>query len=192
MRIAAMITIAGLTGIRTQAGEIEKPATQTVMVCMQTGVVPALHLAQDTAAKLFARQTGLKLAWHRDERSCAPESIVITLTSVTRHEFHPGAFALALPYEGLHIRVFYDRIREVREARRMSFLLAYVLVHEITHILQGCNRHSETGIMKARWSPKDFDRMALLELTFMEEDVRLIYLGLASRARRKTTFLEVR
>jgi hypothetical protein len=31
------------------------------------------------------------------------------------------------------------------------------LVHEISHVLQGTNRHSETGVMKARWNQEDYD-----------------------------------
>jgi hypothetical protein len=37
--------------------------------------------------------------------------------------------------------------------RPPTFVLAHVLVHEITHILQGIDRHSESGVMK---SPGDY------------------------------------
>jgi len=60
------------------------------------------------------------------------------------------------------ITVFYDRIQSLaRGPNRQSALLAYVLVHEITHVVQGVNRHSQTGVMKAHWSTED--QTAILE-----------------------------
>jgi len=61
-------------------------------------------------------------------------------------------------------------------------LLAHVLVHEITHILQGTCRHSDTGIMKARWTHQDYMEMGQKPLSFTEEDLQLIRTGLAKRA----------
>jgi hypothetical protein len=58
-----------------------------------------------------------------------------------------------------------------------------VLAHEITHILQGISRHSASGVMKARWTINDFAGMSIHPLRFEEEDVDLIYEGLARRAR---------
>ena len=66
----------------------------------------------------------------------------------------------------------------------MPHLLAYVLVHEIAHILQGVARHSETGIMKARWTAEDYQQMWLARFTFEPRDIWLIQRGLRSRAER--------
>ena len=60
-------------------------------------------------------------------------------------------------------------------------VLAHVLVHEITHILQGLSRHSESGVMKARWDSQDFAQMSWKPLPFTAEDVDLIQRGLAAR-----------
>ncbi len=38
-------------------------------------------------------------------------------------------------------------------------VLAHVLVHEITHILEGLNEHSQEGIIKARWTFQDYRRI---------------------------------
>lgn len=56
-----------------------------------------------------------------------------------------------------------------------------MFVHEITHMLQGTDRHSETGIMKAHWDKNEYFQMETAPLTFTEEDVRLIHRGLAAR-----------
>jgi hypothetical protein len=60
-------------------------------------------------------------------------------------------------------------------------VLAHVLAHEIAHILQGCSRHSVSGLMKARWNADDFTAISRNELRFAPEDIELIYLGVGRR-----------
>ena len=95
----------------------------------------------------------------------------------------PGALAYALPYEGTHIVIFYDRVLET-ESRRVPKLTAHIMVHEIAHILEGTNLHSDSGVMKAKWDEKDLSEMAWKPLTFTNFDVRLIHRGLDDRANR--------
>jgi hypothetical protein len=59
---------------------------------------------------------------------------------------------------------------------------AHVLVHEIAHILQESDQHSESGVMKAVWTHPDYVRMRTETLSFTPGDVKLIQLGVASRA----------
>jgi hypothetical protein len=66
----------------------------------------------------------------------------------------------------------------------LPHLLAHVLVHEITHILQGVARHSETGIMKAHWTPVDYRQMLVHPLPFAPEDVQLLQLSMEHRSER--------
>jgi predicted Zn-dependent protease len=94
----------------------------------------------------------------------------------------PGALAFALPYEGVHIQVFYNRVQAATEPELTPTVLAHVLAHEITHILQGTSRHSESGVMKARWNHDDYLQMKLKPLSFTEEDEQLIRFGMAGRA----------
>lgn len=61
-------------------------------------------------------------------------------------------------------------------------VLAHVLVHEITHILEGIDRHSESGVMKAQWTVEDYRAMADKPLPFAAIDVDLIQRGLASQS----------
>lgn len=70
--------------------------------------------------------------------------------------------------------VFYDRLRKRCPSIRLSGVIAHVMAHEITHILQGVNRHSESGVMKATWTLEDFSEMAIRPLPFTPFDVRLI------------------
>jgi hypothetical protein len=103
------------------------------------------------------------------------------MTSHTPEDDHPGALAAARPFEGTHIRVFYDRVQSATLPARIPTLLAHVLVHEITHIVQGTDQHSRVGVMKARWEPEDYSQMARSLLDFTEEDLPGIRNGLAAR-----------
>jgi hypothetical protein len=83
---------------------------------------------------------------------------------------------------GVHIRVFYDRVWSQARSLRTQ-LLAHVLVHEITHVLQGIDRHSDSGVMKAVWTGEDYSQMRVEPLPFAPEDVELVHVGLARRPR---------
>ena len=61
-------------------------------------------------------------------------------------------------------------------------MLAHVMVHEITHVIEGVCRHSKRGIMKAVWTDEDTRWMRARPLKFAEEDVKLIQVGLRVRA----------
>ena len=126
---------------------------------------------------------GVVLDWRGACRNCPGEAIIVNLTTRPPDGLGPQALAYALPYEGTHIRVFWDRIHEraLNQTDLERYLLAYVLLHEITHILQGTNAHSDRGVMKARWDRKD-DRMRGDGLAFTPADVTLIRSGMAARA----------
>jgi hypothetical protein len=149
--------------------------------------VPATTLwrAQSLANEIFAG-VGVKIDWRIGEQSRAQsrtaKPIVVEMTTDTPRALKPGALAFARPYEGVHINVFYDRVRAATEPELTPNLLAHVLAHEITHILQGTCRHSGTGIMKARWDYEDYMEMGQKLLPFTEEDGQLIQTGLAERA----------
>jgi hypothetical protein len=66
-----------------------------------------------------------------------------------------------------------------------------VLAHEISHVLQGTNQHSETGLMKARWNGQDYDAMQQKPLEFTSFDVTLIQNGLNARKAQTPTFSTV-
>jgi hypothetical protein len=140
-----------------------------------------LFRAQAAASKMFAT-AGVKIDW-REPRSCPAGAIVITLSESPAASDHPGALAYALPFEGAHIVVFYDRIMKCSDVspNTLPTFLAHVLVHEITHILEGTTRHSDTGVMKARWDHLDFNQMRRTPLSFAPMDLYLIERGMNAR-----------
>ena len=151
-----------------------------VIVNIRTQDVPfqVQNLALVLADEIFAG-VGVKIDW-RHEKSAArsfEHPNAIELMIAPEHS-RPHPVAYALPYEGVHIRVFYDRV-EVQPNR--AAMLAHVLVHEITHILQGVVRHSETGMMKAHWTADDVEQMGYSSLPFTALDIALIRSGMARR-----------
>jgi len=177
------ITIMTLLSVGLAYGKSELPAVdQTVTVCLESGRVGAMTVSggKILASTVF-RQIGISIKWQRDSRNCPAEAIRVKLGEETPSSLKPGALAYALPYEGVHIEVFYDRISYQFNGSMVEIVLAHVFVHEITHILQGVTRHSENGVMKARWNTRDFDAMRRGPLGFTQEDIDLIYQGLAAR-----------
>lgn len=184
MRITAIATMALIAAGVAQAGEAVQTAGRRVTVCTEGGAGFGVQKrAQAIASKMFAG-IGVTIDWREGLRGCPPQGILVSLTDRTPPSLFPGALAFALPYEGAHIRLFYDRIAQDRPAVLLTPLLAHVLVHEITHILQGINQHSAQGVMKAHWTPDDFQGLITKPLPFTDEDVDRIYRGLAIRTGR--------
>jgi len=157
---------------------------RAVLVCMNPGANAApVVRAQGYAQRLFDA-AGVRLRWQGDVRRCGG-GIVVTLAENTPAASHSGALAYALPYEGRHAVVFYDRVRAAVPPAGVPALLAHVLAHEIVHMLQGAARHSESGLMKERWGYADYVEMQRRPLGIDPHDLRLIERGLNGRGASK-------
>jgi hypothetical protein len=156
---------------------------RTVAVCLHKNAdLLTLERAQGQASKMFAT-AGVKIEW-REPRLCPAGAILVSLSEFTPASEHPAALAYALPFEGTHIVLFYDRIqtRSALDPNERHMILAHVMVHEITHILQGTDRHSVSGVMKAHWDDLDFTHMRFKPLPFTELDIELIHRGMDERS----------
>jgi hypothetical protein len=143
---------------------------RVVLVCMSEGVMtPATYLARATVSEMFEK-IGVTIEWPRQERLCPSLSGVISikLSNDTPENQFAGALAYALPFEGTRITVFYDRVKRTVEPPVVPYLLAHVLAHEIAHILEGTDRHSDSGVMKAHWDWSDEQQMYRKPLPFTE------------------------
>jgi hypothetical protein len=183
-----MILVAGIAMTASAADtKAQQPEKLTVYLTDQASVDPCVKTNAKTLAQQIFKRYGIVLRW-KDGRP-GPRfdgSIGIELThnapSLNLATAH--ALAHAKLNEGVSIAVFWDRIRYKHNA---TAVLAHVFVHEITHLLQGVPRHSETGIMKGNWNRVDFAAMAPAEtpgtqpLQFEAEDLELIREGLANR-----------
>jgi hypothetical protein len=140
-------------------------------------------VAEDTASRILAT-AGVQISWrfgapHRGENTGA---IVVDFPEHTAPNDHPGAMAYSRPYEGVHIVVLYERMQKV-SARLRPVLLGHVLVHELTHVLEGVEHHSATGIMRAHWDSNDYNQMLIAPMSFAAEDIEMIRSGIEARAR---------
>jgi hypothetical protein len=178
MKAMAIVAMAMIAGITARAA---RNVTVYLNNDLNTGGVT--YQAQEKAAKAFA-EVGVRIEWHTGRPPATqPEReppIVVRLAKDTPADYLPGALAFAKVYEG-HITVFWDRIESQCRLAPPVVVLAHVLVHEITHVLQGVSRHSEVGVMKSRWTAKDQRAMASKPLPFTPLDVELIRHALESR-----------
>lgn len=182
MRTLGWLAVTWCAGMALCAGQASQIPESKVTVCMRGGDdSEVISRARDTASRMFL-PVGVRLAWRSDRRFCRESkerAIMVSPSTQTPRSRLPGALACALPFEGVHVEVFLDRMRGAPEPIR-ALLLAHVLVHEITHLLESTDRHSETGVMKAHWDRGDFARMTRQSLGFTPLDVALIHQGLAA------------
>jgi hypothetical protein len=128
-------------------------------------------------------EAGVPVTWvvPRPHLPPSPDAIRIDLVEDARDERFPTSLAVSYPGDcSAGITVFLDRVRALAgNPGRESALLGYVVAHEIAHLLQALNRHSSSGVMKARWT--DADRAAIFrgQLAFARLDVLLMRRGLA-------------
>lgn len=155
--------------------------------------VSAFEQAEQAVREMFA-PAGIKVDWRRQAlqlstKDCGPRLVIRMITGVNLTH-NPRALAYAEPFSdrATCITVFWDQVRKAsyNDSQIRQSLLAHVLTHEITHVLQGVAVHSETGIMQASWMPSDYRRMRYQRFSFTQSDLRLIELGLARWNRRQT------
>jgi hypothetical protein len=181
MKILAVVAMAaGLAGMAS-ARNIEVFQGPRVPVCVEnpSDGWASLIQAEGLASKMFAT-AGVAIEW-RGVNNCPADGIRVSMSTRTRATNHPDSLGYALPYEGTHVVLFWDRVRGSVEPRVLSCLAAHVLVHELTHTLQGVVRHSATGVMKPEFTLTDISQMKFRPLPFTEEDIQLIQNGLRIR-----------
>src|SRR5262245_55837435 len=174
--IVAMAAAVGM-GARTEV------ADRKVTVYIQDNAVvphPVLAYARDLAAKIF-EGAGVRIDWRSSHPSGTQphdeRAIAVSMAVNTPADYHPGALAYARAFDGVNITVFWDRVEDPPRAAPPQVILGHVLVHEITHLLQGIDRHSESGIMKARWTHSDYVAMGWKPLPFNPHDILLLHMG---------------
>lgn len=186
MRATAIVGLLAIGALAPAEGSAEE-ASATVKVYVLRNVSDRklnVSWAQNVASQIFA-EAGVHIKWQLGEprRGEQDMPIIIDLTENTPKTLVPAALACAQVYEGVHIRVFWDRVQNaVIGANPLgTFLLAHVMAHEITHVLERIKRHSETGLMKASWTKKEIEEMSVHPISLAPEDVQLIHQGLLKR-----------
>jgi hypothetical protein len=183
MRGKLMITV--LT-IALACGASRKP-TPDVTVYLTSAQATPTYLATSQASTMF-RTIGVEVAWVTGKPKHPADGawIEVQLAADTPASLLPDALAESHPYAGKAkaIIVFYDRVQRRAEESGTPerLLLAHVLVHEITHVLERIDRHSASGVMKAHWTIADYAAMACHPLGFDADDIYWIHQHLQTLA----------
>jgi len=182
MKTMGLMAMAWLTGSSLFAGQSKGAKEEgLVTVCIEAG--PSIPLGTLTlVSKMFAR-IAVRIDWHTRACPAGAGTIQVDLSSHAPDSQFRHSLAFAQPYEGSHIVIFADRVQKRQESicARCPDVMAHVLVHEITHMLEGISRHSAAGIMKAQWDERDYFAMGVKPLGFDPEDIYLIHRGLEAR-----------
>jgi hypothetical protein len=147
--------------------------------------VETLLYAQHLAAAMLAK-AGVHLHWRHGEPEIRERAITIDIAPSAPTAVRSDALAFARLSDS-HIEIFFDRVERESTGALRSVLLAHVLVHEITHILEGIDRHGSEGVMKAHWTAEDLFRMSYEPLPFDPLDVEMIRRGLTNGDRAATS-----
>ena len=171
-----MKTIWALFGIMSLAGVAEACTVQVRISDTATAGPGVIFQAKSTAAAMFVR-IGVKLEFTSTPKpSTCGKPIEIRFEAGSPGAERPDSLAYAMPYleSGTSIHVFVERVADLTTSNRRGVVLGHVLVHEITHVLEGTVRHSDSGVMKAHWDLGDFRAMESRALPFAPLDVLLL------------------
>jgi hypothetical protein len=151
---------------------------------------PLLAAAEDQAREIF-RHAGLETVWlncspkleNLEPRSCYFSDTTHLTLKITPHATNAqvrnriDVLGTAYPVEkgvGYFAYVFYDRIQELAQRRRLGHaLLADVMAHEIGHLLLGSTSHS-AGIMCAHWNYMELRNVAEGAMSFLPSQSRVM------------------
>ena len=173
------IWIALLLAAGAAAGSAAETREPDVVVYFHHGSESAAIIGSAEArAQRMLASVGISVAWRLGTADYHGRAEVIeaVLTERAAKDFRPGSLACATlgVQAGIRIEILHNRVRAAGPPAAVPSMLAHVLVHEITHVLEAVSRHSESGVMKAHWDTDDFRNMRG-PLPFAAEDVSLIH-----------------
>jgi hypothetical protein len=163
------------------------------------GVPPVLLAAAENQAREIFRDARLETAWVNcspqleklEPRTCYFSDGTHLTLKILPHAMNAhvrnrldvvGTAYLDEKGAGYFAYVFYDRIQELAQRRRLGHeLLADVMAHEIGHLLLGSNSHSVSGLMCAHWSDKEQRNISEGALSFVPAQSRIMRDRLRSR-----------
>ena len=140
-------------------------------------------------SEIFA-SIGVSVTWHAglppgDQDADGPPAFTIRWLRRAPASVSDAALASAHPFHsgGADVLVYEDRLQDYLKHHPdiQTVAPAYILAHELAHVMQGIDRHSDSGILKAVWSPSDRYQIIFHKLAFTPADVELIHCGLEGR-----------
>jgi hypothetical protein len=184
---APIIQAAGISPQHPAAVETTvQPADAQVRVCVDLDANVAsdvLMTAQRTATLLF-EGIGVHVHFLCDRSpEASGRQILLRLSDRTNPALLKHALGFARPFAhgGVRVTIFYDRVEEMQPGGDgTGIVLGHIMTHELTHVLEAQNAHTESGIMRSRWNDGDFRAMRMGGLYFSDADIRAIYGNLAA------------
>jgi hypothetical protein len=145
--------------------------------------VPAdvLAEAQKKAGLIYA-SAGINVVWMEPgSRGRAASGHVRLIVSVAAIAPHGKPMVLGYASRSKHSGgsisfAFFSRVKEFARVHRadLSQVLAYVIAHEIGHLLLSHDSHSHSGIMRAVWKRADMAPAKRDLMTFSDEQAEYI------------------
>ena len=150
-----------------------------------------LAAAEDQAREIF-RHAGLETVWLNcspklekvEPGSCYFSDATHMTLKISPHAMNAKVrdrievLGTAYPDEkgaGYFAYVFYDRIQELAQRRRLGHaLLADVMAHEIGHLLLGSTSHSPSGIMCGHWNYEQLRNVSEGAMAFVPAQSRIM------------------
>ena len=171
MVVAVMITVARVADA-AEPGQL--PAVHLQMDNEADVPAAILKASRDEVARIFA-VAGLAAEW----AETGPRfTVQIVYTGVVGYRKAPAAVmgvALRKP-GGATAQIFFTHVQDFARSYRIgvSTLLAYVIAHEIGHLLLPRVPHSATGLMKADWDNAMVREATAGSLTFTDAQIKRI------------------
>jgi hypothetical protein len=163
-----MVVAAGVMVVRTADADTSHPLTIDLQM-KNDARVPArvLEQSQDEVTRIFA-DAGLPVRW----TETGPRFTVQIVSQVLGYAtaLSPVMGVAIRKASGSHAQVFFKQVQDFARTYQIDLgtILAYVIAHEIGHLLLPGNAHSPTGVMQAGWDKALVHDVARGSLTFTE------------------------
>ena len=168
MVVAVMITVASVADA-AEPGQL--PVIHLQMDNAASAPAAVLERSQHEVTRIFA-EAGLDVEW----TETGPRFTVQVVTSALGYSTAASTvMGVALrTSSGATAQVFFNQVQDFAHRWRVdvSRLLAYVIAHEVGHLLLPRMPHSATGVMKADWDTDLVRQAAAGSLTFTESQVK--------------------
>jgi len=166
--MAVMITVAR---VADAAGQGQLPAIRLQMDDDADVPVAILKKSQDEVARVFAA-VGVGVEWTETAPTITVRIVTSALAHAGRYSSVMGV-ALRRP-SGATAQIFLKQVQDFARTYDgdVSILLAYVIAHEIGHLLLPRMPHSPTGLMKGDWDRTLVREAAAGSLTFTDAQIQ--------------------
>jgi len=174
----------GIVGASSMAVSQDKTngQPQLIVFVYNDARVPesVLARAERETSRVF-RDAGVSIEWGNrcDVRGVERiESVLKTTVPTLRVRIVPhsrdlsddvfGVAFLGADGVGQQADVFYDNVAALSKQtfRSSGEVLAYVMAHELGHLVLGSNSHAPIGLMRRRWDSEDLKKMSMGQLRF--------------------------